>query len=399
MAGRFHRFWQVTAWLVLGLIAAGVVIWGLSLPPDPSRFYSARSVPEQPGALVRAEGFTRKVPDGARGWRILYSTSRGGGRPVLASALVLAPKAKSDAPRRVIAWAHGTTGIVAGCAPSMMPDPFQHTPALREAIAQGWVIVATDYIGLGAEGVHPYLIGEGEARSVLDAVRAARHIEGLSLADETVVWGHSQGGHAALWTGLLAPRLAPDVRILGVAALAPATDLPALLRQAQHSTAGRLVSSYIVSAYSATYPDVSFDGVVREEAARLVHDVARRCMSGPRALVTAAEVSMFETPIFQFDDPAQGGAFGDRLRQNTLQGPLPVPVWIAQGGQDKLVLPHIQDVYVQRQCEAGQVLSYGQYADRDHLSLVAADSPAAKDLVAWTVQRFNAAPAANDCRR
>lgn len=399
MAGRLFRFWQVTAWLVLGLVAAAVVIWGISLPPDPSRFYSARSVPAQAGTLVRSERFTRKVPDGARAWRILYSTSRGGGRPVLASALVVAPEAESAAPRRVIAWAHGTTGIVAGCAPSMLPDPFQHTPALREALAQGWAIVATDYIGLGAEGVHPYLIGEGEARSVLDAVRAARHIEGLSLADETVVWGHSQGGHAALWSGLLAPRLAPDVRILGVAALAPATDLPALLRNAQSSTAGRLVSSYAVSAYSATYPDVQFDGIVREEAARLVRDVARRCMAGPRAFVTAAEVSMFETPIFRFDDPALGGAFGDRLRQNMPVAVMAAPVWIAQGEADTLVPPHLQDGYVERQCEAGQVLAYRKYAGRDHLGLVAADSPASKDLVAWTLQRFNGSPAANDCGR
>ncbi len=399
MAGRFTRFWQVAAWSVLGLIAAAVVIWGISLPPDPQRFYSALSIPEQAGTLVRAEGFRRKVPDGARAWRILYSTSRGGGNPVLASGLVLAPKAKSDTPRRVIAWAHGTTGIAAGCAPSMLSDPFQHTPALREALAQGWVVVATDYIGLGAEGVHPYLIGEGEARSVLDAVRAARRIDGLSLADETVVWGHSQGGHAALWTGRLAPDIAPDVRILGVAALAPATDLPALVRNAQHSTAGRLVSSYLVTAYSATYPDVQFDGVVRDDSARLVRDVARRCMAGPRAFVTAAEVSMFEQPIFRLEDPTAGGAFGERLRQNSPQGAMATPVWIAQGGRDTLVQPVVQDAWVQRQCTAGQVLSYRQYADRDHMSLVAADSPAAKDLVAWTVQRFAGAPAANECRR
>jgi len=36
----------------------------------------------------------------------------------------------------------------------------------------------------------------------------------------TVVWGHSQGGHASLWTGILRPRYAPDVAIVGLAGIA-----------------------------------------------------------------------------------------------------------------------------------------------------------------------------------
>jgi hypothetical protein len=67
------------------------------------------------------------------------------------------------------------------------------------------VLVATAYIGLGTTGPHPYLIGQGESRSVLDAVRAAHMLDQLSMADQTVVWGYAQGGNAALWTGMIAP--------------------------------------------------------------------------------------------------------------------------------------------------------------------------------------------------
>ncbi len=96
-------------------------------------------------------------------------------------------------------------------------------------VQQGWAVVVTDYAGLGTAGPHPYLIGEGEARSVLDATRAARQLDDISLSTETVVWGHSQGGHAALWTGQLAPTYAPDVGVIAVAAMAPAANLPALI--------------------------------------------------------------------------------------------------------------------------------------------------------------------------
>jgi len=55
-------------------------------------------------------------------------------------------------------------------------------------------------------------------------------MEGIRASDDTVVWGHSQGGHAALWTGILAPTYAPEIAILGVAAVAPASDLGPLSR-------------------------------------------------------------------------------------------------------------------------------------------------------------------------
>ena len=43
-----------------------------------------------------------------------------------------------------------------------------------------------------------------------------------------MVWGHSQGGHAALWAGQLAPTYAPELPIVGIAALSPASDPLAL---------------------------------------------------------------------------------------------------------------------------------------------------------------------------
>jgi len=62
-------------------------------------------------------------------------------------------------------------------------------------------MVATDYSFAEKGGPHPYLIGEGEARAVLDSVRAARQMSELTLDKRMVAWGYSQGGHAALWTG------------------------------------------------------------------------------------------------------------------------------------------------------------------------------------------------------
>jgi hypothetical protein len=85
---------------------------------------------------------------------------------------------------------------------------------------------------MATEGPMPYLIGNGQAYSSLDAARAAKELDEVSLTeDQLVVWGHSQGDNAALWTGILADDDAPYLTIDGVAALAPASDLVPLAQR------------------------------------------------------------------------------------------------------------------------------------------------------------------------
>lgn len=390
--------------LLAGLAAAVLLLaafWRLSLPPRPDRFYDPPAgAIASPGTLLRAAPFVRDVPARARGWRILYATRRADGAPAVASAIVLVPLAPSLRPRPVIAWAHGTTGVEAGCAPSLLAHPFPDVPALGAVIGRGWALVATDYPGLGTRGmgrepVHPYLVGADEAHSALDAVRAARHLPGSGLSDQVVVWGHSQGGHTALWTGILAETYAPDLALAGVAALAPASDLPELTERVQSTLAGRITTSYLVTAYSGVFSDVQFDQVVRGPARLLARDIARRCLGGMRALTSVAEAHMLGGPIFR-EDP-RTGAFGERLRENTPTAHIAAPLLIAQGLKDPLVLPEVQAAYVGRQCRAGQPLTYLTYPDRDHLSLVAADSPLIAVLLGWSEERFRGVPARDRC--
>ena len=61
------------------------------------------------------------------------------------------------------------------------------------------MVVGTDYEGLGTPGRHPYIAGPSEARGTLDIVRAARNLPDVHASDRYLVWGHSQGGHAAMF--------------------------------------------------------------------------------------------------------------------------------------------------------------------------------------------------------
>ncbi|WP_309112758.1 alpha/beta fold hydrolase [Saccharothrix sp.] len=382
--------------VAVALLVVSVRVHGAA--PRPDAFYDPPSdAPTTPGLLLRSEPFTRGVPAGARAWRILYTTTRDEGVPATASGLVLAPENAPPGPRPVIAWAHGTTGATPGCAPSLAADPFGPgaIPAAAEVLARGWVVVATDYPGLGTAGPHPYLIGQGEARSVLDAVRAARHLGGVDLAERTVVWGHSQGGHAALWTGILAPTYAPQTNVLGVAALAPASDLSGLVDNLGGLRQATVLAAYVIESYSEIYPDVDYSAMVRPTARLQAREMAGRCLTEPSITVTVMTSLLFDRPIWNGDPTS--GAFGARLRENTPTGPIPAPLLVAQGGSDPLILPSVQDGYVRRRCATGGVVDHRTYPGRDHLGVVAPDSPLLPELLAWTQDRLDNRPAPTTC--
>jgi uncharacterized membrane protein HdeD (DUF308 family)/alpha-beta hydrolase superfamily lysophospholipase len=382
--------------VAVALLAVSVALHAGS--PSQQAFYAApTTVPSAPGVLLRSESFTTAVPSNARAWRILYTTTRDTGVPAVASALVVAPEAQLAGPRPVIAWAHGTTGIAVGCAPSLSKEPFTSGAlfTIDQVIAKGWVLVATDYTGLGTTGPHPYLIGEGEARSVLDAVQAARQLPGLRLADETVVWGHSQGGNAALWAGVLAPGYAPEDHVVGVAALAPASDLPSLAGNFTKVTLGSVFAAYVISAYSAAYADVSFDHYVIPAARSIVRATAGRCLGEPQILVSVIASLAGGNSIFAVNPDS--GPLSKRLQQNTPTGPIQAPVFLAQGEADPLILPAMQATYVKQRCALGGALEYRIYPGLDHVGLVTGDSPLIPDLLSWTQGRFDGKTAPSDC--
>lgn len=396
---RWGRVLALAVALVVSVAAVKVSDALDEAAPAVDDFYTApASVPDAPGSLLRAEPFTREVPSGARGWRILYTTRDALGAPALASALVVAPE-RVAGPLPVIAWAHGTTGYARHCAPSLLEQPFTSgafPDVWDQVVANGWAVVATDYAGLGTEGHQPYLIGKGQARSLLDSVRAARHLKDteptLGLApDRTVVWGHSQGGAAALWTSQEQPTFAPDVPLLGTVAMAPAADPLALAKNLSSITGGSVFGSFVAQAYADTYPDLALSDMIRPAALSFVRELATRCLAEPGVLKSAlTALSLGDATILRGDPSA--GPFGTRLRQNIPTSPGPGPLLIAQGTDDSLVLPSVTRSYVRGLLRAGHRAELRTYRGLDHMPLVQEGSALLPELLAWTKARIDAAP-------
>ena len=300
----------------------------------------------------------------------------------------------ANGPLHAITWAHGTTGAAPGCGPSVVA-PFHNVPAVPELLAEGWAYVAADYVGLGTEGVHAYLVGDDAARSVLDSLRAAMAMKEVDILPQTVVWGHSQGGNSALWTGMVAKTYAPEIDVLGIAALAPATNLPNMVDAAQGSMFGKIVSSYLLHGYAASYADVRVTDYVSPFSALVLSDIAGRCSLDAKALVSFAGLALLPGDLFGMNIDAT--PLGTRLSENVPVGPYDMPVLLGQGVDDEIIFDSMQTGFAASLCEQGTNLTYRRYEGLGHVSLVSADSPAVTDMVDWTSQRFAREVAAPDC--
>src|SRR3984885_5314618 len=249
----------------------------------------------QPGTVVRQERIDG-APLGAAAYQTLYRSTGLKGGPIFVSGVVIVPQGDPPAGGRpIVAWAHPTSGVTPRCAPSLAIFLFQQIQGLRSFVERGYVVAATDSPGWGTPQTHPYLVGDSEARAVIDIVRAASGMPGAGGGKRFTVWGHSQGGQAALFTGSLTKTYAPELTLLGVAAAAPATDLVTLMNDDLNSVGGKNITAMTLWSWHRVY-DASLDKILDSSATPTVDRLAHECIESPFDLV---ERQRTEQPLEQ----------------------------------------------------------------------------------------------------
>ncbi|MFG1346621.1 alpha/beta fold hydrolase [Xanthobacter autotrophicus DSM 431] len=348
------------------------------------------------GTVIRQEPMSG-APHGATAYRVLYRSTGLDGKRIAVSGVVILPQG-SPPPggRPIVAWAHPTTGVIARCAPSLTGTFFQNVQGLNLMLERGYIVVATDYPGLGTAGPHPFLVGNSEGRAVLDSVRAARAIAQGGASNRFAVWGHSQGGQAALFTGLLAKRYAPELDLVGIAAAAPATELAALLNDDLGTVAGKNLTSMALWSWSKIY-DAPLARALDAAAIPVVDRLAGECVE---SLLDLLERSETERPLqkdfLRVANLSDIEPWHTLLQENT-PGPLPsqLPVFLAQGTSDPIVRPAATQDYMARLCEAGAKVRMLLMPGVGHM---AAAHRSAEAAVAWISDRFAGIAPPTDCR-
>lgn len=294
-------------------------------------------------------------------YRILYSDQRfipnpppftderslGSDQAILeaASALVIVPK-NATAESRVVAWDHPTLGQADQCSVSrgfnLIETPLVGSKApggaqinagdmsffLEQSLAAGNIVVMPDYMGIAVNGPtkfkKSYLIGQQEARDTFYAVKALQAPagavpgwDGVGGGKETwtgtdfVAVGHSQGGHAAMWTAIEGQKpwaQALGLHLKGVVAAAPATDVNKIVAEQWEGYPGWVLGPELIQTYVSISPQLLQFGlannVVTPEGMAALPRYSELCTTQ-----AFADSTQFVTKGINFlKDPAQNAA-------------------------------------------------------------------------------------------
>ena len=351
-----------------------------------------------PGSLVSAETMPKFLEAASihnlRAARVVYRSTNGdtdAGTEV--SGAVFTPD--GEPPRGgwpILALAHGTTGLDKECAPSMTDDLWGLSDPVVGFIKNGYAVAVTDYEGLGADGVHPYLDAKTAGLNVIDSVRALRH----TFPDTSNRWfafGGSQGGGAAWAADEQARTYAPDLELVGAVANSPAADVTGIVAKAQqHTLTTDQMPAFlnIVEAVARLHPDVKRADFRSGPAARLWSSLLS-CNPNTGDYRTTAKMQLTAD---QFTPQTSGAA--NRLRDVLTkwalpQRPLSAPLSVTYGAKDTLVDAQWTTDAIARACALGGVVDWDLQPDKGHGDVEI------RHQFTWLADRFAGKPATNDC--
>ncbi|MFF0814775.1 lipase family protein [Rhodococcus sp. NPDC003318] len=326
---------RVTGWLT------GLTVCTLMTSLATAGPATAAPVAADAGTIVaeRPIGPGSAVPGAADSRTVTYRTT---GAEGLANAMIFEPEGTPpQGGWPIVAWAHGTVGMADQDAPSNTGVNYQlYRDLFSDWLRRGFLVVATDYAGLGTPGVHPYLDADVAAHNVVDSVRAARSLH-PEASDVWAVAGQSQGGHAALATAVRAETLSPELDFRGTFASGAPTNLDRLAALAGpdfpdlHLDGLTLYMVYVAAGLRQSRPDVDVDSYLTPLGRELVDAADTTPLDVFRPSVASVPLgSLFTRPLAGTPIPQ---ALTDYLGVPTTG--FDEPVMLVQGLADHVVPP------------------------------------------------------------
>ena len=175
-----------------------------------------------------------------------------------ASGVMLVPAgACANDSTPLVAYARGTNALKTRTLAN--PQDSETFSLVAFFAAQGYAVVATDYLGYAKSSYayHPYLDAESEASSVIDSVRAARNAAsavGAKLSGKVMLTGYSQGGHSSTAAQRAAERdNGAEINVVAGAHLAGPYNLGTALSLPTPTAGSQLFLPFIVTAWQHAY--------------------------------------------------------------------------------------------------------------------------------------------------
>lgn len=342
------------------------------------------------------------LPSAARNLAVLYHSRSIEGRDIVVSGTIAIPRGTAPAGGwPVTTWTHGTTGIGPACTPSRdtVTGPEHQFLAIHDVlmdayVKRGYVVLATDYEGLGPPGgLHPFLQGVSEGRGALDIIRAARAID-PHIGRRYVVIGHSQGGQADLFTAAIAPQYVPELHALGNVAMAPASHIAATIQAMMTATQPSYALGYtmdVLESFASNHPAIDLTKTLTTEARSHLAETVQKC-------ITATVSTGYWSTAIPKEQFLPGADLTPLLSVAGANEPatlhISAPSLIVQGTTDDTVMPSWTDAVVRALCGKGDTVKYIIYPGATHETIV---DRSKMDVQGWVDARFAGATAQSNC--
>lgn len=333
-----------------------------------------------PGNLIETVPLAPELSIAGAGaaYRILYSTTDQHDAPAVSTAAVFVPR--TPAPPGgypVIAWAHGTVGLGDDCTPSALPRTPRDDEYLSHWLDQGYVIVASDYAGLGTPGLMSYLNSVTTAHGVIDSVIAAHRMD-LALSPKWAIVGQSQGGGAAVasarWATEFSAGSGLDYR--GVVATGTPANIQKFVAQAgpdlqlpELGPVANAYTAYIIAALREARPDLDVNSVLSPaglNAAARAETVCVHPLTDELAQLSPAD--MFSAPLISI--PGVEDALHDFM--GTPVSGYDRPMFLGVGLLDRDVPPASTLAFYDQLVANNQNVELRIYPEQDHSGTVLA---------------------------
>lgn len=342
------------------------------------------------GALLAKESVTDyTLPAGIGATRILYHSIQSG-KDAVTSGVVLTPAGTPPAEGwPVIAWAHGTSGVARQCAPSAMKDVYYGGEGLTDMLAAGFAVVATDYHGLGAPGVHPYMNKLDQAQDIINAIPAAQAAV-PELGKKWVVSGHSQGGLAA-WGVAEHQKTKPDENYLGAVSVAGATHLGWFLDHPEATKGAGFYLAWHAYAVAQRYPGFKPSDMLSDIGQAHYKDVTENgCWLYGFLTYSGIEAPQMVKPEWRDNTWVRKFYLENSAGATPIAGPMLV---IAGEGDNAVPVEAIRDT-VEKACALKPTLEYRSYPGLDHDPVMSESTGFQLD---WIKDRFAGKAAPSNC--
>lgn len=362
-------------------VAIGTDFWSVHTPPPAGA---------KPGDVLQAQKRS-DAPKGAIGWNVVYVSEIQPGRLAYVSGEVYYPAAAATAARDVVLWNHETAGLNDSCAPShrsTVEDNHDRVPAIGALLAKGYVVVMSDYPGLGMSGPALYMAGQPNARASLDMLRVAQKFPAAKSSKRYVMYGWSQGGQTTMWAENIAATYAPEFKGLGAALIAPAVRIRELTLNSMKTptNAGYVIST--LPGIQAYVPELKYRDFLTPEGMEQLPKLVDGCFD---IWDTAGGVQN----AYVADALKPGSSWSNAMTavdNFTPKGTMPFAIF--QGTLDTTTPEELTKRERSALCTAGSAVEYNEFAGLDHISVVAA---AAARVPAWMESRFKGQPAPSNC--